>query len=315
MQRGMNFAPEGELCTSLLCGDSASDLDQYLPGKSVDLVIADPPYFKVVNEAWDHAWRTRDDYQDWSRRWLSKIEASMRYGGTLFLFGYFRSLIALIPIAEELGFVLRQQIILDKGLKSVAGRKTSTYKQYPNVTESIAFLVKDNRKVIKPMLKNRAQELGLTAKEINERLGVKSNGGGMWSIYTGKNICEQFPTREIWEKLASILDLEVQYDDLAQTFHQQLGISDVWQDFDFYFKNRIHPTEKPYKLIERLVHASSNEGDLVLDPFAGSGVTANVCANNQRNSFSCEIDRSYCDALLERLSKSGIEVYEHATPR
>ena len=36
-------------------------------------------------------------------------------------------------------------------------------------------------------------------------LGVKSNGGGMWSIYTGKNICEQFPTKEIWTKLEDIL--------------------------------------------------------------------------------------------------------------
>ena len=45
----------------------------------------------------------------------------------------------------------------------------------------------------------------VTAKEINEMLGVKSNGGGMWSIYTGKNVCKQLPTEELWGKLQKIL--------------------------------------------------------------------------------------------------------------
>lgn len=280
-----------------------------LPAKHYDLIIADPPYFKVVNEKWDYQWSTLPEYLDWTERWLSLAYDRLRYGGALFLFGYFRNLAHILKIAEGMGYELRQQIIIDKGIKSVAGRKTSTYKLFPNVTESILFFIKDNKQVIKPLLKNRAQELGLSSKEINERLGVKSNGGGMWSIYTGKNMCEQFPTRATWEKLMRVLELDINYDAFAQTFNPIMGLTDVWTDLDFYANNRIHPTEKPYKLIERLIFSTTNEGGKVLDPFAGSGITGLVCGDFHRSADLCEIDPEYFSLSLNRMRDAGVNVF------
>lgn len=291
-----------------MLGDACALLPSSLEDGSVDLFITDPPYFKVINQTWDYKWRTIEDYMAWCEAWIGSLAKKTRYGGSWYLFGYFRNLVSIIPIAEKYGFVLRQQIILDKGLRSVAGRKTSTYKMFPNVTETLLFFVKDNRKIIKPLLKARADELGLKAKEINERLGVKSNGGGMWSIYTGKNICEQFPTKETWDRLMHVLEMDEPYEKYAQTFNTIQGLSDVWVDIDFYFKNRTHPTEKPYKLIERLILSSSNQGDLVVDPFSGSGVTALAAFNNSRNSLSIEIDREYHSSSLLRLSDAGVSV-------
>ena len=95
----------------------------------------------------------------------------------------------LVPSLIEIGFDLRQQIIINKGIKSVAGRATKNYRIFPNVTESILFLTKNNINFSRDLLKSRQKELHLSSKYINEALGVKSNGGGMWSIYTGKNIC------------------------------------------------------------------------------------------------------------------------------
>ena len=280
--------------------------DQILDDLSIDLVIADPPYFKVVGEKWDYQWKTLEEYLAWCGEWLDILEKKVRYGGSLYVFGYFRNLAKFISVAEKRGFELRQQIIIDKGIKSVAGRKTSTYRLFPNVTESILFFVKDNKKIIKPLLKDKAQELGLTAKQINERLGVKSNGGGMWSIYTGKNICEQFPTKKTWDRLATVLELDIDYYNYAQTFNPIMGLTDVWTDIEFYSKDRIHPTEKPYKLIERLILASSNKGDKILDPFSGSGVTGVVSAGLDRDCQLFEIDKEYHDKYLERFKKSDI---------
>ena len=308
MQESLPIYSSSSVETRLICADSIQYLRDHLRDESVDLLITDPPYFKVINQSWDYQWRTMEDYLQWCEQWISMLSVKMRYGASWYVFGYFRNLASIIPLAERHGLVLRQQIILDKGLKSVAGRKTSTYKMFPNVTESVLFFVKDNRKIIKPMLKNRAEELGLKAKEINERLGVKSNGGGMWSIYTGKNICEQFPTKKTWDKLMNVLEMDQPYERYAQTFNAIQGISDVWTDIDFYFKNRIHPTEKPYRLIERLILSSSNEGDLVVDPFAGSGVTALASAVNQRNSLSVELSADYHAAALSRLCESGVTV-------
>ena len=273
---------------------------------SLDLVIADPPYFKVIGETWDYKWSTQSEYLAWCEKWLDIISAKLRFGGSLYVFGYFRNLAPFLTLAESRGLELRQQIIIDKGIKSVAGRKTSTYRLFPNVTESILFFTKDNKQIIKPLLKNRADELGLKSKEINERLGVKSNGGGMWSIYTGKNMCEQFPTKATWDKLMKVLEMELDYYKYAQTFNPIMGITDVWTDIDFYARDRIHPTEKPYKLIERLILSSSNEGDNILDPFSGSGITGIVSSSLKRKCMLFEIDEQYYKASINRFTDMGI---------
>jgi DNA modification methylase len=209
---------------------------------------------------------------------------------------------------------LRQQIILDKGMRAVSGRATKNYKMFPNVTESILFIIKDNKKFIKPFLKERQNALGLKAKEINEALGVKSNGGGMWSIYTGKNVCEQFPTRELWNKLSEILKFDYPYDKIAQTFNPQMGFTDVWTDIDFYKEKRFHPTQKPIKLISRLISASCNENELVLDPFTGSGSTGVACVNTNRNFIGIELNKEYFDIandrIIEALNKKESKIKE-----
>ncbi len=274
-----------------------------------DLVVADPPYWKVIGEKWDYQWRTEEDYLDWCKKWLEEVYRTLRTGGTFYLFGYFRMLVFLVPILQDMGFELRQQIIINKGMKAVAGRATKKYKMFPNVTESVLFLVKDNKKYAKQLLLDQQKKLGLKSKEINEALGVKSNGGGMWSIYTGKNVCEQFPTKELWAKLESVLKFHIPYEQIAQTYNAEMGITDVWDDIDFYSEKRIHPTQKPLPLIERLIKVSSNEGDKVLDPFAGSGSTLIACENNNRIATVIELDKEYFDKMNDRFEKSKLSLF------
>lgn len=64
-----------------------------------------------------------------------------------------------------------------------------------------------------------------------------------------------------------------------------------------------HPTQKPEGLIERIILASSNEFDHILDPFSGSGTTLRVCQQTNRHCFSIEINKEYVDSSLNRLSK------------
>lgn len=276
-----------------------------IPSESIDLIIADPPYFKVVGESWDYKHSTIQEYINWTSQYLSEIYRVLRKGGSFYLFGYFRILSRLISIAEDIGLELRQQIIVDKGIKAIAGRATKNYKMFPNTTESILFFIKDSKPYIKNLLKQRQKDLGLKSKEINEKLGVKSNGGGMWSIYTGDNMCKQLPTKELWLKLCEILDIKnVNYESFCQTWNPIMGYHDVWTDFDFYEEKRFHPTQKPIKLIERLILASSNEGDIVLDPFMGGGSTAVACIKQNRHFIGFEIDTNYYNACLNRINVS-----------
>lgn len=285
---------------TVILGDCLEELKKIETG-TVDLVIADPPYWKVIGEKWDYQWRTEEDYVEWSINWINEVTRVLRYGGSFYLFGYFRTLALLVPHINKMELDLRQQILVDKGMRSVSGRATKNYKLFPNTTESILFIIKDNKQFVKPFLKEHQEKLKLSSKDINEALGVKSNGGGMWSIYTGKNICEQFPTKELWEKLQSILKFELNYEKVAQTFNPQMGLTDIWRDIDFYKEDRVHPTQKPLTLIKRLLLASSNEGDLVLDPFAGSGSTAIASIHLNRNYITIDSDESYYNEVLKRI--------------
>ena len=68
-------------------------------------------------------------------------------------------------------------------------------------------------------------------------------------------------------------------------------------------KSKIHPTEKPLKLFEYLIGVSSNEGDVVLDPFLGSGTTAVACINTNRHYIGFELDPNYYEIACKRLDE------------
>ena len=66
---------------------------------------------------------------------------------------------------------------------------------------------------------------------------------------------------------------------------------------------RYHPTQKPSELVEMLIKEYSKEGDLVLDPFLGSGTTAVACVNTNRHYIGFELDTQYYDIACKRLDE------------
>jgi len=67
---------------------------------------------------------------------------------------------------------------------------------------------------------------------------------------------------------------------------------------------KIHSTQKPESLLHRILLASSNKGDMILDPFLGSGTTANVAKKLGRNYYGIEKEKIYFNAALERLKNT-----------
>jgi len=65
---------------------------------------------------------------------------------------------------------------------------------------------------------------------------------------------------------------------------------------------KVHPTQKPEWLLERIILGTSKEGEVVLDPFMGSGTTAAVAKRLNRKFVGCEIDKNYFDIINKRLS-------------
>lgn len=81
---------------------------------------------------------------------------------------------------------------------------------------------------------------------------------------------------------------------------------DVWNFSHVHYSNpnrQDHPTQKPEGLIERMVLASSDEQDVVLDPFSGSGTTLRVCQQLNRSGIGFELNPKYVEMTESRLSK------------
>lgn len=85
-----------------------------------------------------------------------------------------------------------------------------------------------------------------------------------------------------------------------------------------------HPTEKPEKLLERIILIGSKEGDIILDPFMGSGTTGVVAKRLNRNFIGIEIDENYFEIAQKRIESTLTEhnliefiekTNKHATPQ
>ncbi len=66
-------------------------------------------------------------------------------------------------------------------------------------------------------------------------------------------------------------------------------------------KNRIHPTQKNLTLIEEIIEIHTKQGDIIFDPFLGSGTTAVAALNKNRKVIGSEIDEKYYKKILERI--------------
>ena len=94
----------------------------------------------------------------------------------------------------------------------------------------------------------------------------------------------------------------------------------VWQFSHVHYCNSErmnHPTQKPEALFERMILASSNEGDTILDPFCGSGTSLRVSQQTGRNCIGIDINSEYIRMSLERLSQpfNGFDSYDERINR
>jgi DNA modification methylase len=88
--------------------------------------------------------------------------------------------------------------------------------------------------------------------------------------------------------------------------YNNLGMKEQSKVFNYSSpssKKRIHPTEKPVELLERLIRIHSNPNDVVLDTFGGSGSTGEAALNNQRDVIIIEKDETYFELIKNRLDK------------
>lgn len=102
--------------------------------------------------------------------------------------------------------------------------------------------------------------------------------------------------------------LRREYEELRRPF--TVSASDQWGDVWRFpiERNRLHPAQKPLALMDQIVRVSSRLGDLVLDPFCGSGTTLRAAKDQGRRAIGIEKDERYCEVAAQRLSQEVFDL-------
>ena len=247
----------------VFAGDALSWLAQQ-PSSSVDLVFADPPY-NAGRESWDD-FESAGQYLEWSQRWLTEAARVLKPTGSLYVCGYSEVL------ADLKGLAMRhfaggscRWLVWHYRNKANLGR------DWGRSHESILHL------------RHRDFVLDVDAARVpynSHTVRYPSHPQAETSRYgRGRYVWQPHP---LGAKPRDVIEVPT----LTNGMSEKVA----------------HPTQKPLELVRRLVAAATREGDLVLDPFAGSGTTLVACEMLGRRWLAAEIDASFRKLIALRLA-------------
>ena len=262
--------PYYETDSCILFCGDALSLQEKVPAPLFRAVITSPPY--NIGKEYEEI-RALDDYLAWSVRWISDSCRLLTEDGTLLLnLGY-------LPVeglgrAVPIPYLLWDKIPLYLNQEIVwnysAGVACKNYLSPRN--EKILWYVKNRHKYVFHLDAIRDKNVKYPNSKKNGRLRVNA---------LGKN------PSDVWE------------------------IAKVTTGAHRASKERTpHPCQFPTDLIDRLVKGFSDEGDIILDPFVGSGTTFISCMKNNRHCVGIEIRRDYCEIAKRRIQDAQLSYEE-----
>lgn len=141
----------------------------------------------------------------------------------------------------------------------------------------------------------------------------KNNSEDIWFCSNSKNYYFNYKGVKIKRRVIAPYSIDGEPKDWksdGKTKYRLTYASNIWDDITMPFwsmsENTPHPTQKPEKLLAKIILASSKEGDVVFDPFSGVGTTGVVAKKLNRNFVMIELDKEYCLYSLKRLELATI---------
>ncbi len=282
----------------IIHGDCITELAKLEAG-CVDLAFADPPFnIGYEYDEYDDK-RSSEDYLDWSKRWMSAVIRVLRPSGAFWLaIGDEYAAELKVIATRELGLTCRSWVVWYYTFGVHCNSK------FTRSHAHLFYFIKNNgvaerrsdeatkrrRGIIKP---NRAfvATKGITFND--EAIRVPS---ARQLVYADKraNPRGRVPD-DTWILRPQDLPSRFSADSDTWYFPRVCGT----------FKERrgFHGCQMPEQLLGRIIKACSNEGDLVLDPFAGSGTTLAVAKKLGREYLGFEVSEDYADQSTKRLAQ------------
>ena len=275
-------------------------LDNTLPDKCAQLIIADPPYFEVKG-SFDFIWKSFDDYLKDVEKWAIECKRILSDNGTLFWYGHAKKL-AYSQIILDKYFNLENNLVWYK-FDSQTNKSIAYLNCFAPTTERILMYSKnENFDFFRNYLKEARSKKGMTIKQVAKEMGVY---GALYGFYEQNNTGSQIPTKDQYNKLVKILELDIEYDKIARCFNNEGMLNDVlkFSQEAHITGNYDHDTCKPETLTRALILTCSRENDLVVVPFAGSGTECAMSAKENRNFIGFDIESKYVEMANKRCAE------------
>lgn len=326
--------------SKLYTGDCLEQLNK-LDDNSIDLVLIDPPY-NVKKAAWD-SWKTIGNYVNFMGALFLQCQRVLKPSGSMYFFHNDFLQIAELQhwLYTNTDFKHKSFIIWDKGEFRARGwknpSKANTLRSwFPTAEYCLYYTFEDDTGLNKVMLDmNNFKALRGYFKILHEFIGlskatiIREIGGRVdhvfrydspqWSICTEDtynalidkfkiNECKDFREYadlyvEYEATLAEYDALRLEYEAARPVHNLDEYHNNVWR-YKTVNTGKFHPCEKPVEILERIIKTSSNEGQVVLDCFMGSGTTGIACMNTNRKFIGIERDEKYFNIAKTRINEA-----------
>lgn len=239
-----------------------------LEDRCADVIMCDPPY-NIKKTKWDYI----PNYEEWITRILQTARMKLKETGTLYVFGFSENLADVCHVAKNLFSNVRW-------LVWSYDNKPNMFDNWGRSHESILVLRFDDYKFNTDFVR-----IPYNA----HTLKYPKRGTGKTSTFRTKNenwMSKTWMPNPLGAKPKDVINIPVLSNGMKE--------------------KTIHPTQKPEELIRKLILAASDEGDLIVDPFSGSGTTG-VCSRQLRRYFVLNDNKEEFNTIAtERISKVDI---------
>ena len=299
-------------------------LENTLPDKCANLIIADPPYFEVKG-AFDFIWKSFDDYLKDVEEWAKECKRLLADNGTLFWYGHAKN-IAYAQVIFDKHFNLINNLVWDKGsfmgLEESEGLRsfapcTERILMYGSKAQDTTGLKEVEMEYVAPRnpfaleLKKARLKKGVSINQVAEYgkfYGNVNHGGAVTNWERGYNV----PLKEQWQILCENLPIErkeyeelrKEYEELRRPFVNYFKLQEIFRFSNEAVKTGAkyeHDTVKPETLTRALIMTCSRSNDLVVVPFAGSGTECAMAVKEGRKTIGFEITEKHAKMSNERV--------------
>jgi site-specific DNA-methyltransferase (adenine-specific) len=236
-----------------------------LKSESVDLIFADPPY-NIKKAEWD-TFESQEAYVDWSLKWIEQAARILKPTGTLYVCG-FSEILADIKLPAQRFFKGCRWLVWHYKNKANLGNDWGRSHEsvlHLRKSKDFAFNIDDVR-----------IPYGNHTKKYPDHPQANTSQYG-----NGKRKDQLWTPHPRGAKPRDVIEIPTTCNGMQE--------------------KTPHPTQKPEELLRQFVLASSKAGDLIVDPFLGSGTTAVVAEQLQRKWKGCDTSLEYCKWAVNRI--------------